>query len=445
LWQGIVLAACGAGFAAERLLELVRRVPADERRSPRWWTRALAELRGPFAKVGQLAGLRVDLLAPEVREGLLRLRDRVPPLPFARLQPVIEAELGLPLTRGFRSFSRTPLGAASIAQAHAAELPDGTPVVVKIQYPWLGSSRRADLVWLRLALALLRPRGSSAALTEEFGQGLGEELDFRNEARVAQEIAENLAADERIVVPRVLASHSTARVLTVERHPTLPLEREALLARGVDPAEIVAIVVRAYAQQIFGDGLFHADPHPGNLFVIDAPDAATHPRVLFVDFGLSKRLPAALRNELRLGIYALLQGDLQAFLEGMQRLGMLEAGSEAAVRQAVERMFERIRGEAASPLGLGTDRVLALKDEAQHLLYETPGLTLPRDLLLYAKTVSTLFALGRELAPDVDLMKLTVPYLLRFLAAREPAVAAAPEPDSAAIPRGPTSAGPASG
>jgi predicted unusual protein kinase regulating ubiquinone biosynthesis (AarF/ABC1/UbiB family) len=185
------------------------------------------------------------------------------------------------------------------------------------------------------------------------------------------------------------------------------------------------VVVRAYAKQIFADGLFHADPHAGNLFVIDEPEAIVRPRVLFVDFGLSKRLAPALARELRLGMLALLASDLDAFVAGMQRIGCLAPGAEPRVREAVATMFARLRGEAAGPLGLGADRILALKDEAKRLLYETPGLALPADLLLYAKTLSYLFALARELAPEVDPMRLTVPHLLRFLAVREPTPASA--------------------
>jgi ubiquinone biosynthesis protein len=182
---------------------------------------------------------------------------------------------------------------------------------------------------------------------------------------------------------------------------------------------VLETVVRAYARQIFLDGVFHADPHAGNLFVIDEPSVAENPRVLFVDFGLSQRLAPALRSELRAGILALLNGKLEAFLAGMQRLDMIAPGAEPRVREAVASMFARIRGEGTSPLALSGERVLALKDEAQALLFATHGLALPADLLLYAKTVSSLFALARELAPEVDAMKLAAPYLLRFLAQRE--------------------------
>jgi predicted unusual protein kinase regulating ubiquinone biosynthesis (AarF/ABC1/UbiB family) len=140
--------------------------------------------------------------------------------------------------------------------------------------------------------------------------------------------------------------------------------------------------------------------------------------VLFVDFGLSKRLAPALRRELRAGIHALLRRDVDGFLDGMERMAMIAPGARPAVRSAVEGMFARIAAEGQL-LGLGSGQVLALKNHAKRLLAETPGLQLPNDLLLYAKTMSYLFALGDALDPSVDLMKLTVPYLLRFLAARE--------------------------
>jgi ubiquinone biosynthesis protein len=387
--------------------------------------------------VGQFASLRLDVLPPAVREGLATLRERVPPIAFGRVRRALERELGGPLEARFARFDPEPLGTASIGQVHRARLPDGTEVAVKVQFPWLEASLPADLGLLHLALRVAsRARGEARRRQErlfaEFAAGVREELDFEHEARVAAEIAANLADEDRVVVPRVIPSHSTARVLTMEYVPTLPIaDRAALVDRGIAPAEVLEILARAYARQVFVDGLFHADPHPGNLFVIDEPDAGRRPRVLFLDFGLSKRLSPALRDEMRKGIYALLQGDLPGFLEGMHRLDMIQSGAEPRVREAVESMFARLRGESGSPLGLGGERVLALKDEAKRLLEETEGLQLPNDLLLYAKTVSYLFGLGRELAPEVDLMKLSVPYLLRFLAA---------PPSSAGLSAGPGAA-----
>jgi predicted unusual protein kinase regulating ubiquinone biosynthesis (AarF/ABC1/UbiB family) len=385
----------------------------------------LGALKGAFAKAGQFGALRYDAVPRDLREGFATLQDRVPPLRFDAVRAVVEAELGAPLASHFARFEPEPLGAASIAQAHRAWLADGRAVVVKVQYPWLAASLGADLAILRAGLwlaTLRRRRGGAdrARLFDEFAACLREELDFAREAAVAREIAANLASDDRVVVPAVIDPLTTRRVLTMSHHPAVRItDRDALRRLGVDPREVLEILARAYAKQVFVDGLFHADPHPGNLFVVDEPEARTRPRVLFVDFGLSKRLAPDLRRELRLAIFALLRADLEGFLAGMERLQMIAPGSREGVAAAVASMFERIRAEGAAPLALAGDRVLALKDEAKRLLEETPGLQLPNDLLLYAKTVSHLFGLGREIAPEVDLMKLSVPYLLRFLATPE--------------------------
>ena len=167
----------------------------------------------------------------------------------------------------------------------------------------------------------------------------------------------------------------------------------------------------------FDDAVLGCD-RGGNLFVIDEPDAATTPRGLFVDFGLSKRLSDELRNDLRQGIYALLQSDLDGFVQRMDAMGMISPGAHQQVRAAVAAMFERIR-ESGGALSMPGEAVLGLKEEAKRMLRETPGLQLPNDLLLYARTLTYLFALGEQLAPEVDLVKLSTPYLLKFLAASD--------------------------
>jgi ubiquinone biosynthesis protein len=395
---------------------------------------ALGTLKGPFVKAGQFAANRHDLLPASVTTPLATLRDQVPPLAFARVQAALEAELGAPLFERFAEFEREPLGAASIAQVHRARLRSGEAVAVKVQYPWLADSLRADLAWANAALHVFaRGRGAvdRGRLLAEFAAGLREELDFEREARVASEIAENLAHDARVVVPRVFPSHSSRRVLTMSYLPAVRIDDRAGLARlGVAPRAVLEILTRAYAKQVFVDGLFHADPHPGNLFVIDEPTAAANPRLLFVDFGLSRRLDPELRHEMRLGIHALLRRDQVAFLDGMQRMGMIAPGARDGVARALAAMFERIAGQGGA-LGVAGAQVLSLKDEAKALLQQTPGLQLPNDLLLFAKTLSYLFALGSELDPEVDLMRLCLPYLLQFAAgAPGPATRAPGAPDA---------------
>jgi ubiquinone biosynthesis protein len=398
----------------------------------------LGSLKGPFAKAGQFAANRHDLLPASVTTPLAELRDRVPPLPFPEVRAAVERELGAPLETLFAEFDPEPLGAASIAQVHRARLPGGEAVAVKVQYPWLEASLSADLAWVGLAARVFSRRGAAVdreRLVGEFAAGLREELDFTREARVAAEIAQNLAHDPRVVVPRVLPSHSSRRLLTMSYAPAVRVDDRAGLARlGVAPRAVLEILARAYAKQVFVDGLFHADPHPGNLFVLDEPGAAAQPRLLFVDFGLSRRLDPVLRREMRLGIYALLQRNPAGFLDGMERMGMIASGAREGVARAVGGMFERIAG-GGGPLGVPAAQVLSLKDEAKRLLQETPGLQLPNDLLLFAKTLSYLFALGAALDPETDLMQLSLPYLLQFLAGPP---AASPTP-------GAPGAGPAAG
>lgn len=416
-----------AGRLGLALLAPFSSAPARQERRRAWSARSLealvgvlGRLKGAFVKAGQFAAHRHDLLPGAAAPSLARLRDRVPPLELAEIRPLLEAELGAPLETLFAAFEAEPLGSASVAQVHRARLPSGEDVAVKVQYPWLEAALPADLALVRALLALgARISGARsldfARLAGEFESSLREELDFEREARAAREIAANLAHDSQIVVPRVVPSHSRRRVLTTSFHPAVRIDdRDSLGRLGVAPGKVLAVVARAYAKQVFVDGLFHADPHPGNLFVLDEPGAALRPRVLFVDFGLSRRLDPALRREMRLGAYALIQRDQEAFVAGMQRLGMIAPGAEPGVRRALGHMFERLRGEGG-PLALAGSSVLGLKDEAVALLRETEGLQLPHDLLLFAKTLSYVFALGRELDPEVDLMQLSLPYLLRFL------------------------------
>ncbi len=421
--------ACGAlrlAIAApfSRRATRAARSTAWRERSAQRLADTLGVLRGAFVKVAQFAAHRPDVVPAAAARALARLRDEVPPLRFEIVRDTVEAELGAPLGRLFAEFDTAPLGAASVAQVHRARLPGGAEVAVKVQHPWLARALPADLAIVRALLALAARLGGLRAVDrvrifDEFAAGLREELDFGREAATAREIAENLAQDAQIVVPRIVDSHSSPRVLTMALVPAVRISDAAGLARlRVAPRAVVEIVARAYAKQIFVDGLFHADPHPGNLFVIDEPGAAEHPRVLFVDFGLSRRLDPALRRELRKGLHALLGRDLDAFLAGMDRMGMVAPGAHPAARDAVGRMFQRIGSEGGA-LGIGASRILAIKDEAKELLWSTPGLQLPHDLLLFAKTLSYVFALGRDLDPEADVLRQALPWLLRFLAERE--------------------------
>ena len=304
---------------------------AAQRRAVRIAVRALGRLKGPFAKLGQFGAVRLDVLPAEVTDELKTLRDRVPPLPFERIRAVVESELGAPLERAFAAFDREPLGAASIAQAHrarAAERRAGRGEGAVPVARGVARDRSADRALAGAAGAARAARAAAPTrCSASSATGVREELDFEREARVAAEIAANLAGDASVLVPEVIASHSTRRVLTMRHHPAVAIDDRAGLARlGVAPRAVLAILARAYCAQVFDDGLFHADPHPGNLFVVDEPGAAERPRLLVrrlrpVAPARSRAAPRAAARHPRAA-----PADLPAFLDGMERLGAIAPG-----------------------------------------------------------------------------------------------------------------------
>ncbi len=383
----------------------------------------LGSLRGVYTKLGQMLALRADALPDEIRSELERLFDATPPLPFDSVRAEIERALG-PLDRHFRSVDPVPLGTASVAQVHRARLRDGTPVAVKVRLPELSPERLArDLRALRRAIRLAGTCSSSARallpLVDEAAAALLAELDFVREGRAAEEIARDLADDPRIVVPRVHWSATAPSVLTLAYVPRLPLDsRTALEQAGVRAEACVAIVARAYGRQLFAHGRFHADPHPGNVYLVDesdplAPPGAAGPRILFVDFGLSQRLPDALRAELRLGVHALLRRDVPAMVAGLERAGAVIPGRAEAASAA---LHAALQAGAADALSAGASGIGGLVAVGKRLVRESDAFRVPRELLLFARTLAQLFALAQRIAPESDPMRHLVPELLRFLA-----------------------------
>ena len=256
-----------------RITDALRRSDRVERRRRRQErsaadaVRLLGDLKGAFAKAGQFAASRPDLVPAPVHEALVELRDRVPPIPFAQVRSVIEAETRRPLVELFARIHMRPLGAASIAQVHGARLHDGTEVAVKVQYPWLRQALPADLFVLRMIVgALLRWTGAdrvaAGRVFDEFATGLEDELDFEREAEIARQIAANLSDEPRVLVPHVHESLTTPRVLVLDRIGGVPLTDGASLEQaGIPPKAVLEVLASAYARQIFVDGLFHADPH----------------------------------------------------------------------------------------------------------------------------------------------------------------------------------------
>lgn len=379
---------------------------------------ALGSLRGIYTKLGQHLATRVDALSDEFRAPLESLHESAPPVPFALIRGEIARGLGS--LHAFAWIDPEPLGTASVAQVHRARLRAGAEVAVKVRHPELTPERVGrDLRGLRRALPLLRPWLSpqdSRALLDEVGRALVNELDFEREGRSAEHVAALLASDSRVVVPKVHWEASSKSVLTLDYVPRVRLDDPAALAaRGVSPEACLAIVVDAYGRQVFGDGLFHADPHVGNLYLVDSPDPS--PRVLFLDFGLAETLPPSVREELRLGLQSLLKRDVDGLLAGLGRLGAVAPGREAEARAALQSALD---AGAAGALGANVAGIQSLKQLGKRLVRESGAFRIPRELLLWARTLAYVYNLAERIAPAADPMRLFLPHLLRFVTTGAP-------------------------
>jgi ubiquinone biosynthesis protein len=257
------------------------------RRNARRVEQAVVELQGLFIKVGQLISIMANFLPEAFRRELEGLQDQVPPRPYQDIEQRLREEFG---GRGpdevFAEFDRVPIASASIGQVHVARLHDGERVAVKVQYPDIDQIVRTDLRAMRTIFGLLgrfMPEWGFQTTYREIREMVLAELDYRMEAEAMRRIAANFAERPEVRLPRVISEHSTGRVLTTEWMPgTKAADLAGLAAAGVDRRRAARLVVDAYCQQIFIDGIYHADPHPGNLLLrADGEDVS----LVFLDFG----------------------------------------------------------------------------------------------------------------------------------------------------------------
>ena len=305
-----------------------------ERRFARRFVAVAVRFKGGLIKIGQVASLRVDVLPPEVSEELARLQDRVDPHPIAEVEAQIVHELGAPIASCFAAFEREPIASASLGQVHAARLPDGRKVAVKVLYPGVERSVAIDLVAVRVGIWLFDflTVADLRTVYREIRESLLGEMDYEREGRAAEEVARNLAADPEVTahvrVPAIHWPTTRRRVLTMEFIEGVKInDRAALAAHGLDSEEIARWAVRAFLHMIFRDGFFHCDPHPGNLLV-DAEG-----RIGIVDFGMNKRLAPAVMAMLRENLLATVTRDARALRPLVPERGHDRRGRRARRRR----------------------------------------------------------------------------------------------------------------
>jgi predicted unusual protein kinase regulating ubiquinone biosynthesis (AarF/ABC1/UbiB family) len=412
--------------------------------------RALAiEMGGVLIKVGQFLSSRVDVLPEEITSELAGLQDEVPPEEFAAVRDVMERELGDHLFHKLASIDERPLAAASLGQVHRAMLmttaaetgltnTDGAPqrdvtaaaaseepfhVVIKVQRPNIETLIATDLAALRTVgrwlhrWPPLRRRADIPSLLAEFTRVLYEELDYLAEGRNAETFAANLAHDRGVRVPHVVWSHTTKHVLTLEDVFGIKItDYHAMTEAGIDRAQVARRLFRAYLQQIFRDGFFHADPHPGNLFVLPGREGDDW-QLVFVDFGMAGRLAPAVRTGLRETAIAVGTRDIARLVRAQQQLGLLLPSANLPMLERAEaRLFERLWGRTMADMQqIGRQEMLALLQDFRELLYTMP-FHVPEDLILLGRTVGILSGMCTGLNPQFNVWNELTPFARTLLA-----------------------------
>jgi ubiquinone biosynthesis protein len=368
---------------------------------------ALQALGPTFIKLGQALSTRPDLVGDQVAGDLSDLQDNLPPFPAEEAKRIIEAELDRPLAEIFSSFDDQPVAAASIAQVHFAVTTEGQDVAVKVLRPGVEELFERDIAlfaWLaRLAESLFpairRLRGPEVIRTLE--ESVTQEMDLRFEAAAAAEMADNFAGDDELTIPEIDWQRTSKRVMTLERIAGISIDEvEALIAAGHAPLEIVRKAAGAFFNMVFRDGFFHADLHPGNLFI------GQEGELIAVDFGITGRVDTATRLILAEMLLGFLNGNYRRVAEVHFEAGWVPADKSVDMfTQACRSIAEPILGRPSNEISVA--RLLGQLFEVT----ETFAMETQPQLLLLQKSMLVAEGIGRRLAPDVNMWELARPLI----------------------------------
>lgn len=368
--------------------------------------RTVCESLGPtFVKLGQLLSSRTDLLPLEVTEELARLQDEVPPFPIDEVISVIEEETGRPLSESFAQFERKPLAAASIAQAHRAVLHDGSQVVVKVRRPGIETSIDTDIEILFGIAHLVEDRLSPElfdpiSLIREFARGIRRELDFTIEARNIKRFARNFENYPGVKIPEVYWDFTTPRLLVLEYIDGVKIDQiGAMDASGLDRSQLARRAADAFLKQVMIDGVFHGDPHPGNLLV------QADGTLAFLDFGIVGRLDDAAMTQLAEIFLGFMENDAERVIKALARFEALGKETDrAALRDDLADLLEHYYGRSLKDVKIGP--AVAAMMEVAHRHH----LKFPPDLLLLSRAFLTVEGVVHRLNPDFSVAEAAAPF-----------------------------------
>lgn len=387
---------------------------ATEIPTPQRLRLAMSDLGPTFVKFGQLLSTRPDILPERFILELEKLQDDVPPFPFDEVVRIIREELEGAPDEVFKSFEKKPLASGSIAQVHRAKLRDGTAVAVKVQRPGVKAQLETDLEILTELAVLMEKHAPEtkpfrpADLVRQFTQTVRRELDFISEAQAIQRFRLNFAGDPTCYVPEVYWDYSTSKVLTTDEiRGVKATDFKELERRGMNRKLIARNGVRAAMREIFEFRLFHADPHPGNIFVLEGNVIAP------VDFGIVGRLDDETTEQLVGLLQALLQRNIPRILKVFRKLGVLQGKEDlVTLRYDLEELIDRY-------YGLPLEKI-----EAETVLHDLlwlirrHSLSLPINLALLVRMLAVSAGVARRIDPELDILAEATPFFRSFLISR---------------------------
>jgi len=430
LWWEIILP--GVGFRAYSDKTRNRRL----RRIATRYHQLAVQLGGVLIKVGQWFSARLDILPMEVTEELSKLQDEVQPEDFIDIRQVVESEFEQSLEMVFETFDPQPIAAASIGQVHCAKLRLNPVdeawslrplVVVKVQRPNIENIIATDLAalqWVARRVQLYRPirrRADVPALLREFSQTLYEEIDYLNEGKNAEIFAENFARVEDVRIPAVHWSSTTRRVLTLEDVQEIKItDYAAIEAAGISRKQVAQRLFDIYMKQVFEDRFFHADPHPGNLFILPQPQGAvegtTGFKIVFVDFGMAGHITDNIVSGLRELVIAVAQRDPVRVVKAYQIMDVLLPNADLElIAKANQRAFEHFWGKTTTELmAMSQEEALEFVDEFRDLLFSNP-FQLPDNMILLGRCLTILNGICTGLDPDFNVWHCVLPWANKLL------------------------------
>jgi ubiquinone biosynthesis protein len=384
----------------------------------------ILELQGLFIKVGQLLSIMANFLPEEFRVELEGLQDQVPPRAFDEIAPRIEEELGARVDEIFDDFHREPIASASLGQVHEARTKEGLRVAVKVQHQDIDEIVRLDLKTIRRIMTIVQwfvPVQGLDAYYHQIKDLLRQELDFKGEADNIEKIATNFEKDPRVHFPVPVRELSTSRVLTttfVEGKKLTDLA--GLDAMGIDKKELASRLVRVYCQMIFVDGIYHADPHPGNILVNSDGD------FVLLDFGAVAELSQPMREGIPEFLEGVIRRDTDRLIKALRKMGFLSRTSDEAVSEKIIEYFhqkfqEEVKLESFNLKDIkidpqrGFENLLDLRKMNVGLKELSDAFHIPRDWVLLERTILLVYGCCSMLDPELNPMGIIQPYLQDFV------------------------------